>query len=78
MKDPDPRVESRRIDEFESEFPQCDPRYAGQSYRHGWFTFPTEEQPSTLGESETFYNTVSHRAFAVPGVRVTEEGDHAA
>ena len=50
MKDPDPRVESRRIDEFESEFPQCDPRYAGQSYRGASNTVTSTEDATFLFE----------------------------
>jgi hypothetical protein len=50
MKDPDPRVESRRIDEFESEFPQCDPRYAGQSYRDASNTVTSTEDATFLFE----------------------------
>ena len=60
MNDPDARAQFERIDEFESEFPQCDPRYVGQEYRHGWYTSPDGQLSSTLTENENFYNVVGH------------------
>ena len=44
----------------ESEFPQCDPRYVGQPYRHGWYTSPDGELASTLEQNDSFYNVVGH------------------
>ena len=35
-----PRVKSEQIDEFASEFPQVDPRYAMRDYRYGFYTSP--------------------------------------
>lgn len=53
-----PRVEFERIDEFESEFPQCDPRYQGKEYRHGWYTSPDGELASDMEDSDSYYNTL--------------------
>ncbi|MDG2270881.1 MAG: carotenoid oxygenase family protein [Halioglobus sp.] len=55
-----PRATFARIDEYVSEFPQCDPRYAGRAYRHGWYTSPDGELKSTLEDSGYFYNTIGH------------------
>jgi carotenoid cleavage dioxygenase len=60
MNDADARVQVQRIDEFESEFPQCDPRYMGQAYRHGWYTSPDGGLESPLEENDNFYNCVGH------------------
>ncbi len=58
--DPEARVNLQCIDEFESEFPQCDPRYVGQPYRHGWYTSPDGELPSGMAENDSFFNVVGH------------------
>ena len=42
---------SRQIDEFGSEFPQVDPRYATREYRYGYYTSPD-------GDAGDLYNTV--------------------
>ena len=55
-----PRVEFERIDEFESEFPQCDPRYQGKEYRHGWYTSPDGELASNMDSNDSYFNTVGH------------------
>ena len=55
-----PRVESEQIDEFESEFPQCDPRYNGRPYRHGWYTSPDGDCASGMEENDNYFNTVGH------------------
>ena len=60
LNDPDARVNFERIDEFESEFPQCDPRYVGRPYRHGWYTSPDGELPSGMDENDNFFNTIGH------------------
>lgn len=60
LNDPDARVQFKKIDEYESEFPQCDPRYAGREYRHGWYTSPDGQLKSTLEENDNFYNCVAH------------------
>jgi len=60
MNEPNARGQFQRIDEFESEFPQCDPRYVGQEYRHGWYTSPDGQLSSPLVENENFYNVVGH------------------
>ena len=49
MNAAEPRVEFARIDDFESEFPQCDPRYTGKAYRHGWYTSPMVNSQRTGG-----------------------------
>lgn len=41
--DPTARVKAQRIDEFNSEFPQVDPRHAGAAYRYGFYTSPTSD-----------------------------------
>ncbi|MFK8050891.1 MAG: carotenoid oxygenase family protein [Halioglobus sp.] len=53
-----PRVEFECIDEFESEFPQCDPRYQGKEYRYGWYTSPDGELASNMEDSDSYYNTL--------------------
>jgi len=60
MNNPNPRATFKRIDEFESEFPQCDPRYTGKEYRHGWYTSPDGQAKSTITENDKFYNVVGH------------------
>jgi carotenoid cleavage dioxygenase len=55
-----PRVEFERIDEFESEFPQCDPRFVGQPYRHGWYTSPDGQLASGMEVNDNYFNTVGH------------------
>lgn len=60
LADSNARVEFKQIDQFESEFPQCDPRYAGHEYRHGWYTSPDGELKSCLEENDKFYNCVGH------------------
>ena len=60
MNAAEPRVEFARIDEFQSEFPQCDPRYAGQSYRHGWYTSPDGEVASVIEENGSLFNVIGH------------------
>jgi carotenoid cleavage dioxygenase len=60
MNAAEPRVEFECIDEFESEFPQCDPRYAGQSYRHGWYTSPDGTLKSDMEVNDNFFNTFGH------------------
>jgi carotenoid cleavage dioxygenase-like enzyme len=60
LNDANARVEFQKIDEHESEFPQCDLRYLGQPYRHGWYTSPDGELASTLEENDSFYNMVGH------------------
>jgi carotenoid cleavage dioxygenase len=53
-------VEFECIDEFESEFPQCDPRFVGQSYRHGWYTSPDGTLKSGMEVNDNFFNTFGH------------------
>ncbi len=56
----EPRFEARRLSDNESEFPQCDPRYVGKPYRHGWFTSPDGEVFSDLAENNKVYNSIGH------------------
>lgn len=60
LNDTNARVEFQQIDEHKSEFPQCDPRYLGQQYCHGWYTSPDGELASTVEEKGSFYNTLGH------------------
>lgn len=60
MNPAEPRAVSQRIDENESEFPQCDPRYAGKPYRHGWYTSCDGKMKSDLSENDNVYNVVGH------------------
>ena len=60
LNDDNPRATFSRIDEFESEFPQCDPRHIGKEYRHGWYTSPDGELKSWLEENDSFFNVVGH------------------
>lgn len=60
MNAAEPRATFKRIDEFESEFPQCDPRFAGKEYRHGWYTSPDGELLSSFNELDKHYNVVGH------------------
>lgn len=56
----EPRAVSERIDEFESEFPQCDPRNSGRPYRHGWYASCDGQARSDLSDSDAYYNVVGH------------------
>jgi carotenoid cleavage dioxygenase-like enzyme len=60
MNDPMSRATFKRLDEFQSEFPQCDPRYTGKAYRHGWYTSPDGQAKSTITENDSFFNVVGH------------------
>jgi carotenoid cleavage dioxygenase len=61
LGDRDARVQSTQLDhQFESEFPQCDPRYVGRPYRHGWYTSPDGTVRSDIVENEKVYNTIGH------------------
>ena len=60
MNAAEPRVEFARIDDFESEFPQCDPRYTGKAYRHGWYTSPDGNLSSGLEVNDQLFNTIGH------------------
>jgi len=60
VNDVNARVKTLRIDEAESEFPQCDPRYAMSEYRHGWYTSPDGIAKSGLEANDAFYNNVAH------------------
>ncbi len=55
-----PRATFEQIDQGESEFPQCDPRYTGKPYRHGWYASCDGELKSPLWENENYYNVVGH------------------
>lgn len=56
-----PRVASSQIDEFGSEFPQVDPRYATLPYRYGFYTSPD-------GDAGELYNTVGRYDHATGNV----------
>ena len=58
--DPNARVAFVRIDEHESEFPQCDPRRMGKTYRHGWYASCDGELKSTMVQNDNYYNTLGH------------------
>jgi carotenoid cleavage dioxygenase-like enzyme len=58
--DADAKAQSTRIDEYESEFPQCDPRYMGKAYRHGWYSSPDGELASPTAEGDKYYNVIAH------------------
>ena len=60
MNQETPTASFEQIDEFESEFPQCDPRHMGKPYRHGWYASCDGELKSPLSENENFYNVVGH------------------
>jgi carotenoid cleavage dioxygenase len=60
MNDTAARVVSARFDDFESEFPQCDPRRVGRSYRHGWYTSPDGKAAGVIPENDGLYNVVGH------------------
>jgi carotenoid cleavage dioxygenase-like enzyme len=53
LNDPNARVQSKCINDLPSEFPQIDPRYAGEAYRYGVFITP--EDPDV---DEAFYNAL--------------------
>jgi len=57
-----PRAESVQLDEHESEFPQCDPRYVGHAYRHGWYASTDGGAKPAIVEHENAYNTLGHWA----------------
>lgn len=60
MEDENARMTFERIDECESEFPQCDPRFVGREYRHGWYTSPDGELSGVTSENDNAYNVVGH------------------
>ncbi|MCB1704879.1 MAG: carotenoid oxygenase family protein [Halioglobus sp.] len=60
MNAAEPRAVFTRVDDFESEFPQCDPRYAGRPYRHGWYTSPDGQLSNAYGKEDKIYNVVGH------------------
>lgn len=60
MNDANSRATFKRLDEFQSEFPQCDPRYVGREYRHGWYSSPDGQAKSTITENDDFFNVVGH------------------
>jgi carotenoid cleavage dioxygenase len=60
MNSETPTASFEKIDEFESEFPQCDPRHMGKAYRHGWYASCDGELKSPLSENENYYNVVGH------------------
>ena len=60
MNKDDARASFERIDEFESEFPQCDPRHASKAYRHGWYASTDGTNVSELDEDLRFYNVLGH------------------
>jgi carotenoid cleavage dioxygenase len=60
MNEAGSRASFERIDEYESEFPQCDPRFVGKPYRHGWYASCDGQLKSPLSENENFYNVVGH------------------
>ncbi|MEP5568622.1 MAG: carotenoid oxygenase family protein [Halioglobus sp.] len=60
MNDPEARVESAALDTFELEFPQIDMRYAGQPYRHGWYTTTDGALKSSMEVNQNLYNTIGY------------------
>ncbi|ARN75707.1 carotenoid oxygenase family protein [Oceanicoccus sagamiensis] len=60
MNDDNARVESVQIDSNESEFPQCDNRYAGQEYHHGWYATTDGSLKSEIEANDNFYNSVAY------------------
>ncbi len=59
MNQDHPRMEFEMFPgDYESEFPQCDPRYAGKDYRYGWYTAPDGELTTVLSENELVYNVI--------------------
>lgn len=60
LDNPNARVEFKQIDEYQSEFPQCDPRYAGQEYRHGWYISPDGTMKSVQQDNEDVFNSIGH------------------
>ena len=60
MNDASARVASEQLEANESEFPQCDPRYHGQAYRHGWYTTTDNELAPELDVKDNFYNTIGY------------------
>ncbi len=60
MNADEPRFVSTPLGNIECEFPQCDPRYVGRAYRHGWYTSPDGSVKSDLVENQNVYNTVGH------------------
>jgi len=60
LNEPQPRARFERLCEHESEFPQCDPRRVGKTYRHGWYTSCDGKLKSPLSENDNFYNVVGH------------------
>lgn len=60
LNDPNARVNQTDVGNIESEFPICDTRFICKEYRHGWYTSPDGNLPSTLPNSSHFYNMIGH------------------
>ena len=60
MNDANARATFERLEDFQSEFPQCDPRYAGSEYRHGWYTSPDGEVKTALWDNDNVFNVIGH------------------
>ncbi|QFU75139.1 carotenoid oxygenase family protein [Halioglobus maricola] len=60
LNNPEAEVESVPMAEFELEFPQIDPRYAGKNYRHGWYTTTDGKVKSGMDVNSNLYNTIGY------------------
>lgn len=61
-----PRVVSKQIDEYGSEFPQIDPRYVTKDYRYGFYTSPDGDEGdlyNTLGRFDHSTGNVERHCF---------------
>ena len=65
MNNPNARASYNRIDEYESEFPQVDPRYAMHDYRYGFYTSPEGEGEmyNAVGRFDLHNNSVDRYSF---------------
>lgn len=52
------RATFSRIDQHESEFPQCDPRFTGKPYRYGWYASCDGTLKSGREENDNYYNVL--------------------
>ena len=60
LNEAESRVQTERLDEQESEFPQCDLRFAARPYRHGWYTTTDGKLPGNTDVNANFYNMIGH------------------
>jgi len=76
MNSDSPRVNSKQIDEYSSEFPMTDPRYAMRDYRYGFYTSPDSddgEMYNVIGRYDHQNGNVERYSFGDRKTHFTSE-----